>query len=204
MPSVTRKATTGRTRREAVEANVYEALASLLADGASFTELGVQQIADAAGIGRSTFYVHFADKVDLLVRFAEDSSRPLFAVAAKWTAAGDQAALERTLLEVIAQRREHAPALRALAEVATYEPDVAEAWRAMVGSNVELVRKRIEADQERGMIAADVDPELTAAFATWGVERMVEQHVEAGCSASDGAVAAALSRAIWTAMYGVL
>lgn len=181
---------------------MFAALGALLAGGASFTELGVQRIAKEAGIGRSTFYVHFADKTDLLVRFAEDSSRELFAVAERWTVSGDREALERTLMEVIRQRREHAPALRALAEVATYEPAARNAWREMVGSNVELVRQRIEADRERGLVPGDVDPAITAAFATWGVERTIEQHVEAGGAATDEAVAADVARAIWMAMYG--
>jgi len=204
MPSVTRKTQDGRTRRGAVEASVFAALGRLLAGGASFTELGVQQIAGEAEIGRSTFYIHFADKRDLLIRFAEDSTRELFAVAARWTDSDERQDLEDTLLGVIEQRREHAPALRALEEVAHYDADVAEAWRGMVGSNVELVRERIERDQDRGLVAADLSAELTAAFVTWGVERFVGQHVDAGCDARDGEVAEAIARTVWLAMYGRL
>jgi len=202
VPSVTRKVQAGRTRRDAVESTVFAALGELLAGGATFTELGVQQISKEAGIGRSTFYVHFADKTDLLVRFAEDSSRELFAIAERWTDSGDRETLERTLLEVIARRREQAPALRALAEVATYEPAAQGAWRRMIASNIDLVRQRIEADQEAGLVPAGVDPAITAAFVTWGVERTLEQHIEAGGDASDEEVAAAVACAIWKAVYG--
>jgi len=203
MSSVTRR-TPGRDRRAAAEADILAALGRLLADGASFTELGVQQIAEEAGIGRSTFYIHFRDKTDLLIRLAEQSTRELFAVAAGWTDSDEREVLVDTLRVVIEQRREHAPALRALEEVAHYDADVAEAWRRMVGSNVELVRKRVERDQERGLIAADVNAELTASFLTWGTERFVGQHVDAGCDARDGEVAESIARTVWLAMYGRL
>lgn len=183
---------------------MFAALAELLADGTAFTELGVQQIAERAGIGRSTFYTHFTDKTDLLIRFAQDSTRELRAVAARWTDSDEREVLVDTLLGVIEQRREHAPALRALEEVAHYDPGVAEAWRGMVGSNVELVRKRIERDQERGLIAADVNAELTASYLTWGTERFVGQHVDAGCDARDLEVAESIARTVWLAMYGRL
>ena len=72
----------------------------------------------------------------------------------------------------------------------------------MIGSNIELVRQRIERDQERGLIAPGVDAAITAAFVTWGVERTIDQHIEAGGSATDEQLAAAMACAIWKAVYG--
>ena len=50
-----------------VELRILEATERLLRDGASFTHLSLREISQAAGIARSTFYVHFADKSDLLL-----------------------------------------------------------------------------------------------------------------------------------------
>jgi len=52
-------------RREKEEA-VYHAVLDLLAGGADVTALRVQQIADAAGIGKGTVYEYFASKQEIL------------------------------------------------------------------------------------------------------------------------------------------
>ena len=50
----------------------------LLVEGVSFTELGVQRIATEAGIARSTFYLYFRGKTELLVRLAGSLKKQLF------------------------------------------------------------------------------------------------------------------------------
>lgn len=53
-------------RRRDKEKAVYEAVLSLLESGREFSELKVQQIADAAGIGKGTVYEYFASKEEIL------------------------------------------------------------------------------------------------------------------------------------------
>ncbi|MEU6204148.1 helix-turn-helix domain-containing protein, partial [Micromonospora musae] len=62
MPSITRRRSAAADRRLPVEAQILAATERLLGEGESFTELGVQRIAREAGVARSTFYMHFADK----------------------------------------------------------------------------------------------------------------------------------------------
>src|SRR5689334_4756637 len=71
MPSVTRRASDGTNRRAVVEAKILKATEQLLVGGASFTGLGVQRLAAEAGIPRSTFYLHFRDKTELLLRLID-------------------------------------------------------------------------------------------------------------------------------------
>ena len=79
MPSITRdpKATPRTSpalreqRRDALRRRLLEATETLMRDGASFTELGVERLAVAAGASRATFYVYFKDKSQLLQDFAE-------------------------------------------------------------------------------------------------------------------------------------
>src|ERR1700737_1781509 len=84
MSSVTRPPSGHRERRAATENRVFEATASLLRGGAGFTELAVESIARAAGIARSTFYVPFPDKSDLLIRLATRATDELFAASDDW------------------------------------------------------------------------------------------------------------------------
>jgi AcrR family transcriptional regulator len=202
MPSVTRRAARSPEHREAVVREVAAAVERLLESGHGYTALGVRRIAEEAGIARSTFYLYFPDKTALLMRVAESATEDLFAVAGAWLteAFADRAALQRTLLGVIGQQREHAPLLAALMEVAGYDEQVAEYWRGRVGSFIEQLRERIESGQRAGTIEAILDPRVTAAWIAWGTERLVAQHVAAHPRAEDARLAAGLARAIWTTL----
>ena len=205
MPSVTRRVTSRNDRREAAGANVLEAVERLLADGASYTELGVQQIAEAAGISRSTFYVHFTDKSDLLIRLVRTSTADLFGAADTWLACTYEdgiGPLEEALAEVCRQRREHSAALKALAEVAAYDPAIGEFWRAQIDAFVDRLARRLSADKRAGHTAPDLDARNTAVFLTWGVERAFEQQTLMGKPAGDAKLVKATARSAWLAIYG--
>jgi AcrR family transcriptional regulator len=45
------------------------ALVKLMLEGRSYDDISVQQIAEQADVGRSTFYAHFQDKDDIMVRY---------------------------------------------------------------------------------------------------------------------------------------
>lgn len=202
MPSLTRPRRDARARRDAVETRVTDALERLLAQGESFTALGVQRIADEAGISRSSFYVHFSDKVDLLARVSETATRELFEAAEWWVREGrDVASLERTSLAVIAQRRAHAQTLQAVDEVAAYEPAVADAWRRRIGRFSDLLVARIERDVAAGTALPDVDPGPTARWIAWGTERSITEHVHGDDGSGDERMARTMARVIWNAVY---
>jgi AcrR family transcriptional regulator len=84
MPSITRPRPQGPDRRAAAVAQVLAATERLLGEGVPFTELGVQRIAAEAGIARSTFYLHFRDKTELLVRLAGSLKEELFDLGEDW------------------------------------------------------------------------------------------------------------------------
>ena len=205
MPSVTRKAKSGPARREAAETNVLEAVERLLVEGFSYTELGVQQMAEAAGISRSTFYVHFTDKNDLLVRLTRASTAELFAAADAWmvrTYEEGVGPLEEALAEVCAQRRTHSAALNALAEVAGYDPAIGEFWRAQIDAFVDRFARRLSADTRAGHTAPGLDARSTAVFLTWGVERAFEQQMLTGKPSGDAKLVRATARSMWLTIYG--
>src|SRR5947209_6331519 len=84
VPSTTRRPSSSRDRRAAIEARILAALEELLRAGASFTELGVERIASAAGISRSTFYLYFTDKTDLLIRLSASLKLGVFDTGQDW------------------------------------------------------------------------------------------------------------------------
>lgn len=204
MPSVASRGKNGRARRGTVEQHVFDAVERLLAGGESFTALGVQRIADEAGIARSSFYMNFTDKSDLLMRLSEAATRDLFGVAEQWLA-GEGAltrdGLHATFMAIIREYRRHAPALNAMNEVAGYDPEVAAFWRERITRFAAGVAARLEFDRAAGRVADDVDPAFTAHWVAWGAERSVSQHVAAG-GTDDERLAGAVCRSVWWSLYG--
>jgi AcrR family transcriptional regulator len=204
MSSATGRGKNGRAGRGTVELHIFAAVERLLSEGESFTALGIQRIADEAAIARSSFYLNFADKSDLLIRLTEAATDGLFGVAERWLEHPDaltRAALRGTLEAVIAEYRRHVWALTAMNEVATYDAAVAAFWTARMTRFSDALTARLERDRTAGRVAAGVDLALTAHCIAWGTERSVAAHIGAG-GTDDERLAAALSRSIWLTMYG--
>ncbi|EHN12580.1 Transcriptional regulator TetR family [Patulibacter medicamentivorans] len=204
MPSITRRPSVGRERRDAVEEQVFAAVERLLNEGASYTELGVLRIAEEAGIARSTFYVHFRDKIDLLIRLAESASEVIFAEADRWVQSDEAGiiGLERTMALIVSQYREHAAALQALAEVAGYEPAADEYWRARIGGFAGALQVRLASEQGSGQVDAAIDAEAVAHAVAWAVERNITQHIRVDDGSGDERLAKSLAQVAWRVFYG--
>jgi AcrR family transcriptional regulator len=184
---------------------VLDATESLLRDGAQFTELGTERIASAAGVARSTFYVHFADKSDLLMRLAAGAIEELFETSDEWwehSLPDGPGALADVLLEMTRIYRRHAAVLDAVAEVAGYDPAVSAFWRERMDGYAASLRARLRERRRAGVVAAEVDPDVTAFVLVWSVERSVAEHVRAQPPRTDAAFAAGLARVVWLGIFG--
>lgn len=204
MPSITRSRRNG-SRREAIEQSLLRAVESLLDQGFSYTEIPVQKIADEAGIPRSTFYLHFPDKAQLIMRLTDRVYDELFMDALTWWAgdhrdgpAGIATAVER----IIARYRAHFPVLRAVMEVAGYEPDVGDAYRARIREFATGMQTRLEEQQAAGRLHPDVDIPATTELICWSTERSITQHIMDDDGSGDARLARALARAHWFTLYG--
>lgn len=204
MPSVTRRVRDGADRRD-VENRVLSATTKLLDNGASFTELSVGAIADAAGIARSTFYVHFADKTALLTSLVADAVKDLFEIAGDWItedSTDSSTRLTDTLRQFVASARARKQVLGAVIETMAYDPEVEALWNNHVDALAAHIRSRISMAEAGGHLASDVDIDLLASIATWTIEKNVVRQVLAGDPAGDQKFADALARALWLMIFG--
>ncbi len=178
MASAQRRGGTTTAKRAAVQAAVLKATEELLSEGASYADLGIERIATRAGISRTAFYFYFADKRELLMRLTEDVTELLLEQAdIWWSGAGDPAAQLRVALTNIAGLYdEHAVLLRAVVEVSTYDEEVAQFWRGLIGQFVEATERRIELERADGRSTCP-DPGGTAFALTWMVERTYYQQL---------------------------
>jgi len=184
-------------KRQDVERAVLGATEELLGEGLSFADLGIERIAKRAGIGRTAFYFYFRDKRELLMALTAEVSELLYAEADTWYS-GD-AELADALKRVSALYRGHGAVIRAVVEVSTYDAEVAELWRALVGRFVDATRDRIEREQAAGR-ARGIDPHATAFALVWMTERanyqsLVQPEV-VGRADLDDALAAIWQRAV--------
>ena len=184
---------------------MLEAVHRLVADGTPYTELPVQRIAEAAGVARSTFYLHFPDKSRLLIALAEQGGQGMFDAAVAWWR-GDHSTgrdgVAEAIARMITEYRANRWVLLALSEVAAYDPDVAAYYQGRLDRFTDLTRRRLDEERWAGTVGPGLDSPTTAALLTWMVERTISMHCRDDDTSGDAQVARSVGRAVWLAVYG--
>ncbi|WP_160145501.1 TetR/AcrR family transcriptional regulator [Arthrobacter sp. SLBN-53] len=191
-------------RRDEFRRRLLEATEELLRGGASFTELGVERLAVAAGSSRPTFYVYFKGKTELLAEFAEDVLADVAgALGRLWSGDVEQIGPMHMLdavRGVIDAFRRHQLVLAAVAEVAGYTAELDAAFREQIERNAEYSREFLEREQAAGRVR-DIDANVTARTVTWMVERCCAQMLREPGGVGDDDLAVTLTEMIWAAIY---
>ena len=124
--TTTRRQVARRSREEARE-RIVAAATELIRDR-SYSELNVDEVMRVAGIGRTIFYRHFDDLGDLMVRVNRPALAELYEAQPRLEDIdpGDEAAAIRQGLEpAVAVYSRHGPLLRAMAEAARSDDELA-------------------------------------------------------------------------------
>jgi TetR/AcrR family transcriptional regulator, ethionamide resistance regulator len=205
MPSVTRRRQSSREqRREDVRDRLLAVVEDLLAEGESYTELSVERLVSEAGISRSTFYVYFEDKGDLLRSWFTEIEAELEDAAGDWWAldAGSRREDVRTALDrVVKAYRPHTTLMAAMYDAAAYDPGVRELVEGMMGANIAGLRKHIRAGQREGFIDAALPPQQTAQWLTWMAERGLHQLVRKAGDTELERLIDAYTAIVWNTLY---
>lgn len=188
-------------RRAPSDAEILAATQRLLSDGASFTELGVQQVSAAAGVSRTTFYAHFRDKADLLMQLAATTVATAFSITSAWEPADGAEGLADTFLQVLGIWREHAAVIRAVAEVAAYDEAVRDFWRQKLSPFSDRTIAVLREEQQAGRTPASVDLASATRVIVIGGERAIFDHVTAADPGDDATFARELALIWWHGVY---
>ncbi|WP_371778922.1 TetR/AcrR family transcriptional regulator [Streptosporangium subroseum] len=199
MPSSTRRPAASPERRAAIEAGAISATERLLAEGVTFTELGMQRIAFEAGVARSTLYLHFRDKNAILIRLAGVLRSGAFDIVSGWSPEDPSGldGLTETLLRVIRFYRRRAHIFAAITEVSGYDRDVREYWDAELDRFIERSQAWMLGEQRAGRAPADLDPSIASQVIVYGGMRAIARHVTSGDPHRDLAVARELAVNQW-------
>jgi AcrR family transcriptional regulator len=176
----------------------------LVENGARYADLSVEAIITAGGISRSTFYVYFDDKGDLLVAMAQDVIGDLLADGASWWELPVDATredLHKALRVPIDTYRKHRTILGTVAETAAYDPRVREQQRKLIDQVVAALTNYIGDAQRAEVADVHLDAARTAQWLIWMIERGLYQLVG---SADDEEVERqldALTEIVWRVVY---
>lgn len=193
-------------KREAI----LGAIRTLLLEGKTFGEISVGQITQKAGTSRSTFYLHFEDKVDVIKRLIEDLIGELIAVtdfANEDLARTSKDTLRMALVGLAQVYRKHVAFFSAISEVAGSDPDISERYREMIEQAAFVRRQRVVEEQAAGNVSKDLPVDVPVAL-TWMVERMISQNITRTTDKSITRdkeamkVIDALTYVIWASLYG--
>ena len=152
----------------------------LVENGATYADLSVEAIITAGGISRSTFYVYFSDKGDLLVAMAQDVIGDLVATGSSWwdlPVDATKADLHKALRVPIDTYRKHRTILSTVVETAAYDPRVREQHQSLIDQVVAALTGYIADAQRGGAADPELDAERTARWLIWMIERGLYQQV---------------------------
>ena len=145
------------------EAEIIEAAEAFLRER-PFRDLTVDEVMRRTGLSRPSFYVHFKDRHELVLRVARHIEVELFEMSDRWyKGTGDGPTLVREALEgVVAVYERHGKVLRALADAAADDPAVEQAYGTLVESFVEATASHIVKETRAGAMEPVGDPRLVA------------------------------------------
>lgn len=199
MPSVTRRQPDA-TRPAPASARLIEATERLLATGTPYIGLSVEQLCSEAGVARSTFYVHFRDKGELVIRVGERMLGQLTEAAGAWWGPGasrdELLAATRRLVDIYAAHRN---VMLALSETAVYDPELRAIQEAMVDRQAEPLVQMIEQGKRDGSVR-DV-PTRETVVALVGMVQLACERLSGGDEEALQRLAEAITSITWHALY---
>ncbi|RKN32288.1 TetR/AcrR family transcriptional regulator [Micromonospora musae] len=204
MASFTRRGRADDGGQATTDRRILLAAERLIEQGERYTEITVQQILAEAGISRATFYAHFRDKTDLILRLTAELRQQLLDMARAWDpGAGEDGAdrYTRFFVDVIALHRRKRLLLAALREVAGYDAAVRGFYTADLEGFDEAVLETLVEQQRAGKTPADLDPAAASRVIVWGGAQAIARHIEVDDGSGDAAFARELGWIWWYGAY---
>jgi AcrR family transcriptional regulator len=207
MPSVTRRSHGNRAkRRDDVRRRLLAVVEQLLKDGESYAEISVERLVSEAKLSRSTFYVYFEDKGDLLRAWFTQVMTELEGAAADWWQLDENATwedLHAVLSQIVYAYRPHTTLMAALYDISSYDTTAREEVATMMGRNAAGLLRHIRRGQKQGWIDPDLRAGETSAWLMWMAERGLHQMVRTADDAEADRLIESFTDIVWNTLYAL-
>jgi AcrR family transcriptional regulator len=191
-------------RRDETRLRVMDIVERRLRDGEAFTDIKVGELVAEAGLSRTTFYVYFPDKADLLRAWYDDVSESIMAAAGAWWSLDASATIEdvrAALAGIVAAYRPHPELMAATHEAVGYDHGVRLAVQEAMNRYIAGLADHIRVGQRTG----SVDPALPAAETAYWLQWMAERGLHRMVWSEEGertdALLEAYTRIVWNTLY---
>ncbi len=170
-------------------------------------DIGIVDIARAAGVTRSAFYFYFPTKAAAAAALFADFRDEMQRAGSPWYEGEPGTPLERieaTVQASIALWRDHASAIIAMLDGLGTDPDVRDIWESWTAGFVERITAGIVRDRTAGLVDADSEPGALATVlmgaTLYAMERDIRT-IAAGQPPADS-IAGALVELWYRTLYG--
>jgi AcrR family transcriptional regulator len=190
-------------RRDEIARRLFVVIEQLLANGAAFSEISVEQLITEAEIARSTFYVYFEDKGALMIELMDIVTRAIGDAAREWFSlppAATRDELRHALACLADAYRQHGRMQSAVIESAAYDQRVGDQYAAVMERRFEDMNNSFIPQQRAGHIRSDIDVASVTPWLAWMFERGLYHLVGHGGQLSDSALDGVTS-VVWQALY---
>jgi TetR/AcrR family transcriptional regulator, ethionamide resistance regulator len=191
-------------RRGMLSRHFVGVVEQLVQQADSYADLSVEAIITAGGISRSTFYVYFDDKGDLLAAMAHDVISDLLAEGTSWWQLPAEATrddLHTALRAPVDSYRKHRTILATVAETAPTDPRVREQQQHLIDQVVSALTSYIKNAQHSGTLDADLDANRTAQWLIWMIERGLYQLIDRADGDETERLLDTLTDIVWRVIY---
>jgi AcrR family transcriptional regulator len=191
-------------RHDKVVARMLGVVEELLQQHDSYFDISVEQIIEAGGMSRSTFYRYFDDKADLIVALGDSAMADVLAAAQRiWSlpAGSSREEVGKAVAGAFDAYLPHTQVMAAVHEVSTYDKRAREHFGEVYARGQRAVAHHIRAGQRSGSVRAELHPDETAGWLTWMVERGMGQMGPGASRQKLTRLQESLTAVIWHTLY---
>ena len=191
-------------RRGELCVRLMAAAEELLDDGVTLADLGVDRLTQQAGVSRSSFYVYFEDRADLMRLWFSSVVDEIVEATRGWWAVGpdpDRAAVRDALGAIVAVYRPHARLMAATFDAATHDADLRRLTDVLISESVDGLRRHIVRGQKAGWVDPALHPESCATHLTWMAERTFNQLLPGAAPRAAERLTETYTDIVWATLY---
>jgi TetR/AcrR family transcriptional regulator, ethionamide resistance regulator len=151
--SLSRGRRRGPRKGDLREAAIVDTMERLLAER-PFSSLSIDELAQGAGISRSTFYFYFDSREAVLRALSDRLAGLVFEASESWLRRGDESpeeALRRAVAGYVQLWEAHGPVLQAIATSCVADPELMAFWSGAGERFVTVAAKQIRRERDAGL-----------------------------------------------------